>query len=110
MKTTQLTRGEKRRVMYLENKNGFIEGAAARIGWVSFSKTGKTVYYRDLVLNKVKGGGVRGNFVDAATGDEFWISGVKRKGGNTHWAESVKVCVDEDAREEYRALTGAGAK
>ena len=32
MKSNQLTRGLKRRVMYVENKNGDIDGAAARIG------------------------------------------------------------------------------
>lgn len=31
MKTNQLTRGKNRRVMYVENKDGEIDGAAARI-------------------------------------------------------------------------------
>jgi len=44
MKNNQLTKGEKRRVMYVENKDGDIDGAKARIGWVEFSKTGLTVY------------------------------------------------------------------
>lgn len=30
--------------MYIENKQGLIEGVDACIGWVSFSKTGKTIY------------------------------------------------------------------
>jgi hypothetical protein len=30
---TQLNRGLKRRLMYIENKDGEIDGAAARIGW-----------------------------------------------------------------------------
>ena len=91
--------------MYVENKNGVIDEHSAHIGWVTFSKTGNTVYYRNLVLNKIKGGGVRGNFEDAATGDEFWISGVKKDGSNTHWAESVQVHIDTDAEDEYRAIT-----
>ena len=40
----------KRRLMYIENKDGEIDGANGRIGWVSFSKTGKTVYYRGREL------------------------------------------------------------
>jgi len=36
--------------MYIENKDGEIDGANGRIGWVSFSKTGKTVYYRGREL------------------------------------------------------------
>ncbi len=43
---SQLTRGAARRLMYIENKDGEIDGVAARIGWVEFSKTGRTVFYR----------------------------------------------------------------
>ena len=59
MKINQLTRGETRRVMYVENKNGDIDGAVARIGWVEFSKSGLTVYYRGRTLKRAKGGGIR---------------------------------------------------
>lgn len=52
---TQLNRGLKRRLMYVENKAGDIDGADARIGWVSFSKTGRTVYYRGRELMSVGG-------------------------------------------------------
>jgi len=41
----QLTKGENKRVMYVENKDGYIDDYSAHIGWVTFSKTGKTVYY-----------------------------------------------------------------
>jgi len=77
---TQLNRGLKRRLMYVENKNGHIDGADGRIGWVTFSKSGQTIYYRGRELTKIKGGGVRGNFFDLATRDEYWISGVKKRG------------------------------
>lgn len=59
---SQLTRGEERPLMYLENKNGEIDGYDARIGWVTFSKTGKTIYYRGRSLARIKGGGVLGNY------------------------------------------------
>ena len=101
---TQLNRGQKRRLMYVENKDGEIDGANGRIGWVTFSKTGQTVYYRGRELAKAKGGGVRGNFFDVATREEFWISGVKKRGSNTHWAEKVTVAVDADAVDHYRLL------
>ena len=104
MKTNQLTRGEERRVMYIENKNGLIDGACARIGWVSFSKTGRTVYYKDRVLKAIGGRGVRGNFVDEKTGEEFWVSGIKKRGSNAHPAEAVVPAVDGDAKEEYERL------
>ena len=62
MKANQLTRGLKRRVMYVENKDGDLDGAAARIGWVTFSKTGLTVYYRGRTLKRMKGRGISGNY------------------------------------------------
>jgi hypothetical protein len=103
---TQLNQGLKRRLMYVENKNGDIDRANARIGWVTFSKSGQTVYYRGKELAKIKGGGVRGNFFDVATGEEYWVSGVKKNGSNTHLAERIMVLVDADAQQDYNALLG----
>jgi hypothetical protein len=104
MKNNQLTRGEDRRVMYVENKDGDIDGAVARIGWVTFSRTGLSVHYRGRTFKRSKGQGIRGNYYDEATGEEYWISGVKTRGSNAHWAESVQIEVDTDARDEYRRL------
>jgi hypothetical protein len=56
---TQLTRGLKRRLMYAENKDRTIAGAHARIGWVTFSKSTQSVYYRGRELAKVGGRGHR---------------------------------------------------
>lgn len=105
MKKTQLNKGSKRRVMYVESKGGPIDGAHARIGWVAFSKTGKTVYYRGRTLRK--GAGVSGNFFDTTTGEEYWISGVKKRGSNVHPHEKVIVAIDEDAAEEFTKIKGA---
>ena len=90
--------------MYIENKNGDIDGAVARIGWVEFSKSGLTVYYRGKSLRRAKGGGVRGNHFDEDTGEEYWISGIKKKGSNVHWANSIEIVVDEDALDEYERV------
>lgn len=104
----QLNRGHKRRVMYVENKDGKIDGVEGRIGWVTFSHSGRTVYYRGRQLQRAKGGGIRGNFFDVETCEEYWISGIKKRGSNAHWAESIKVAIDDDAREEYRAIKTRG--
>jgi len=40
---SQLDRGETSRIMYIENKSSGLSGPA-RIGRVTFSKSGKTVY------------------------------------------------------------------
>ncbi|WP_250459355.1 hypothetical protein [Microbulbifer litoralis] len=98
---SQLTRGNERRLMYIENKEGDIDGHKARIGWVTFSKTGRTIYYRGRLLARAKGGGVLGNYFCEDSGAEYWVSGVKKRGSNAHWAEPVSVFVDEDATEEY---------
>ena len=74
-------------------------------GWVTFSKTGQSVYYRGRTL--LKANGISGNFCDVENGEEYWVSGVKKRGSNVHWAESVTVLIDDDAREEYRKLRSA---
>jgi hypothetical protein len=86
--------------MYVENKEGNIDGVPARIGWVEFSKSGLSVYYRDRTLKRSKGQGIRGNYYDEETNEEYWVSGIKKRGTNAHWAESVNVLVDKDAKEE----------
>ena len=104
MKNNQLTKGENRRVMYVENKDGDIDGVSARIGWVEFSKSGLSVYYRGHTLKRSKGGGISGNHYDEETGEEYWVSGIKKRGSNSHWAESVDIFIDEDAKEEYERI------
>jgi hypothetical protein len=101
---SQLTRGQASRIMYIELKTGYADDGPARIGRVTFSKTGLTIYYRNLKLRRIKGGGIGSNYVDAETGDEYWVSGVKLNRQNRHWASSGPVKIDADAREEYHAL------
>ena len=103
----QLTRDKSRRLMYIENKDGDIDGADARIGWVTFSKTGRTVYYRGRALSRLTGGGIRGNYCDTETGEEYWVSGVKKRGPNAHWAARTTVVVDDDAVEELERIKGS---
>jgi hypothetical protein len=87
--------------MYIELKTGFNDDGPAWIGRVTFSKTGRTIYYRGKVLRRVAGGGIKGNHVDVDTGEEYWISGVKKDGEDRHWAGRGTVHVDDDARDEY---------
>lgn len=94
--------------MYIENKDGDIYGSDARIGWVSFSKSGNSIYYREKMFQRINGGGVAGNYYDAASGEEYWISGVKKNGCNSHWAEKVKIVIDEDAQEEFKKIKNNG--
>lgn len=37
---------------------------------------------------------------------EYWISGVKKRGTNRHWAGSGKIQIDKNMVSEYLSLTG----
>jgi hypothetical protein len=88
----------KTRIMYVECKNGALNGMA-RIGRVTFSKSGKTVEYRGRKFQKF-GGGFKWNHFDVETGEEYWISGPK-KNGQDRLSGTQPVEIDEDVREEY---------
>ena len=88
-----------RRVMYIEDKSEGLEGPA-RIGWVEFSKTGRTLRYRGREFQSPQVKRSKANFVDVETGEEFWISGPRRDGADgLHGPQGVPI--DEDAREHY---------
>src|SRR5947207_1217590 len=69
------------RIMYIECKTGSHAGSA-RIGRVTFNRTGKSLRYRDQVFRRIVGGGAKSNYTEEGTGAEYWISGCKRRGGD----------------------------
>jgi len=90
--------------MYIELKSGDgDERGPAWIGRVTFSKSDKTIHYRDLKFRSLKGSGIFANYFEIVTGDEYWISGCKNNGHDRHWAGGGPVEIDEDVREEYWA-------
>ena len=81
------------RIMYIENKSAQPPGqkgvhGPARIGRVSFSKTGKSLYYRGKAFRSLKGSG---------------ISGPKRNGADGLYGPRPTP-IDDDVREEYWTL------
>ena len=90
----------KTRIMYIERKAGSLEGAA-RIGRVSFSKTGKTIYYNGKAFQSLKGTGFKSNYYDLETGEEYWISGPRKDGRDRLYESLDPVYIDADVREEY---------
>ncbi len=88
----------KSRIMYIECKDGAITGPA-RIGRVTFSQTGKTIYYRGRAFRSLGGQAYKANYCDTETGVTYWISGCKKNGNDTLYSGVVEV--DEDVREEY---------
>jgi hypothetical protein len=97
---SQLKRSAKSRIMYIEDKSNGLTGAA-RIGRVTFSKTGKTVYYGGRAFRTLSGRDFKSNYFDVATGAHFWISGPRRDGCDQLYGEATPVDVDADVREEY---------
>lgn len=67
------------RIMYIECKGEGLQGPA-RIGRVTFSRTGATLYYRGKEFGRLGGRGYKANYVDVETGEHYWISGPRRDG------------------------------
>jgi hypothetical protein len=92
------------RKMYIERKTrdgvSLNDRGPAVIGTVTFSKTGRTIYYKDLVLKRPASNMascIYGNYYDENTGDEFWVSGVKKRGSNRYpWADRQPVVEEGD--------------
>src|SRR4051812_48148276 len=78
----------KSRIMYIERKAGSLTGAA-RIGRVTFNRSGRTIRYQDQVFHRIVGGGFKSNHTEEATGEEYWISGCKRAGGDALYTTNI---------------------
>ena len=95
---------------YIELKSGYSDNGPAWIGYVTQSKTGRTVYFNGRGLMKLKGqrrGESGGNYIDMETGESFWVSGVKTNGQDRHWAGSGKILIEAAAVPEYLKTTNA---
>jgi hypothetical protein len=90
----------KTRIMYIECKSGGLTGPA-RIGRVTFSKTGRTIYYQGKSFQGLKGSGFKANYYEVESGDHYWISGPKRDGSDRLYGESTSIAIDDDVRDEY---------
>ncbi len=91
--------GHKTRILYIERKAGELVGEA-RIGRVTYSKTGRSMFYRGKKFLKVKSG-FKHNCIEVTTGEEYWISGPKKRGGDGLYASNIGADIDDDVREEY---------
>ncbi|MEP3639952.1 MAG: 1-deoxy-D-xylulose-5-phosphate synthase [Paracoccaceae bacterium] len=91
------------RVMYIEAKSEGLEGPAV-IGRVYFSKSGKTIYYKGLSFQSLKGAGFKANYFDIESGDQYWISGPRKDQNDRLYGGNLGVLIDDDVREEYEAL------
>jgi hypothetical protein len=91
----------KTRIMYIEDKSSSLNGPA-RIGRVTFSKTGKSISYRGRTFQSSKGSGFKTNYRDVDSGERFWISGPRGDGKDRLYPESsAPIEIDPDVAEEY---------
>ena len=84
--------------MYIEYKGEGIVGPA-KIGKVTFSKSGRRLYYQGKQFQSLKVKGFKSNYYDIETGEEYWISGCRKDGRDALY--NTQVVIDEDIREEY---------
>ena len=85
-------------IMYIEEKSG-VAALEANIGQVFLSKTGKTLRYKNVELQSLKGSGYKANFFDVETGEHYWVSNCRKDGNDGLY--KTKIFVDEEIREEY---------
>src|SRR5436190_10803797 len=75
----------KRQLMYIEKKDGDVDGAAGRIGWVTVSSGGASLYYRGRTLKRSPDG-LRGVYVHDGTGHAYWVTPVRKTGSHAHFS------------------------
>ena len=91
---------------YIELKSGYSDDGPAWIGQVRMSRSGRTVYFNGKTFRRIPGGGGGGNYCDVETGDEYWISGVKKNGQDRHWAGNGKIIIEASAVADYLETVG----
>jgi hypothetical protein len=106
MPPTAVGMASARVLRYIELKTGFSDNGPAWIARVRLSRSGKALYFGNRLLKRARRGGVAGNYFDAETGDEYWVSGVKKDGHDRHPCGSGKVAIEAGAVTDYLELTG----
>lgn len=90
-----------KRIMYIERKSGGLDGPG-RIGWVEMSRTSRSYVYAGKRYSKTKSG-FKHNCHEEGTGEEYWISGPKKRGGDKLYGGTIDI--DENARVDYWTVT-----
>ncbi|MEO1304243.1 MAG: hypothetical protein AAFV37_04655 [Pseudomonadota bacterium] len=95
------------RIMYIELKSGYADDGPAWIEKVRFSKSKRSIHFRGKELLNIGGRGVSGNYLDTASGEEYWVSGVKKNQKDRHWAGRGSVQIDPSIKHEYEKVIGS---
>lgn len=87
-------------IMYIELKTGFTDDGPAWIGKVDFSKSGRTAYFNNKAFKHAG----KGHYGDIETGENYWISGIKKNGEDRHVFGKGKIQIDKNIVAEYLKL------
>lgn len=90
------------KIMFVELKNhdgGHDDNGPAWITNIKYSKSGKSIYFRDKMLQKCHAG--CGNYIDPESDSIYWVSGPKKNGQDRYSWAGKKTKIDDDIREEY---------
>ena len=93
-------------IKYLELKSGFSGSGNAWIGLVSFSKSGKTIYFDGKAFQRIGSARIQGNFIDIESGNEYWISGVKKNMSDRHQFGGGEIFVEKRILNDYLKIIG----
>jgi len=94
-------------IKYIELKTGYADNGPAWIARVVLSRSRQTIYFGDRALRRGGGQLIAGNFFDIISGDEYWVSGVKKRGGDRHHAGTGRIDIEASAVAEYLAEVGS---
>jgi len=94
------------KIMFIEDKSSGLDGDA-RIGRVYFSKSGKTLYYRRLRFQSLKGTGFKANYFETESGDHYWISGPRKDQNDRLYGGNLGITIDSDVEIEYQKYIGS---
>ena len=72
----------------------------------NFRKPGAPSTSINQSFKSIGGTGVSGNYIDLITGDEYWISGVKKDGADRHWAGTGSIMIQEEVIPDYLKIIG----
>src|SRR5690606_12031656 len=93
-------------LLYVELKSGHADSGPAWIGMPNYSKSKSTIYFNGMAFKRIKGGGISGNYYEVHSGDEYWISGVKKNNEDRHWSGKGSIEIDKSVVEIYLELLG----
>jgi hypothetical protein len=91
------------KLIYVELKSGYNDDGPAWIGYGVYNRTGRSVYFNGQVFRV--GQGIAGNHFEQETGDEYWISGVKKNGSDRLFGNS-RINIDREAVADYLQVCG----